>query len=335
MPGGRASRKFSSSVYDKLKAYLCEVVDIFHWCVVAKRLFSSLNLFNSMCAAYVGVMESEVEGCTVGLGGEERPGSKSEKTGKIHQEVDDLRVEEGSSSASVHDDQLCEEQDEFSSGEDYSDWSKSDEEEQEIDADANCDWFEWDIEEEQVDCIRSSFTSKCKSLQQQEGDSDSSEDEDDYSDWSDDDEDDFTESSGKSAELWESFNNSDPYNPLNFSSSTGSKTKSSENGQTCTSKTLSSFGQEKALGLGKGEEMCPGHSQIKELGKKVNFSDDVTVVWTFASRTSRDGSCWLQMARDRDRFMRRVEDVGRIISPCLTQQHRTAVWERIHKQSEM
>uniref|UniRef100_A0AAY3ZYA0 Protein phosphatase 1 regulatory subunit 15A n=1 Tax=Denticeps clupeoides TaxID=299321 RepID=A0AAY3ZYA0_9TELE len=267
---------FSSSVYDKLKAYLCEVVDIFHWCVVAKRLFSSLNLFNSMCAAYVGVMESEVEGCTVGLGGEERPGSKSEKTGKIHQEVDDLRVEEGSSSASVHDDQLCEEQDEFSSGEDYSDWSKSDEEEQEID-----------------------------------GDSDSSEDEDDYSDWSDDDEDDFTESSGKSAELWESFNNSDPYNPLNFSSSTGSKTKS------------------------KGEEMCPGHSQIKELGKKVNFSDDVTVVWTFASRTSRDGSCWLQMARDRDRFMRRVEDVGRIISPCLTQQHRTAVWERIHKQSEM
>ncbi|XP_029107982.1 protein phosphatase 1 regulatory subunit 15A isoform X2 [Scleropages formosus] len=89
--------------------------------------------------------------------------------------------------------------------------------------------------------------------------------------------------------------------------------------------------------------MLQGHPPVKDVRtrqnqkqgvKKVRFSDAVKVhpmvVWKFASRVARDGSWWLEMARDRERFRRRVRAASDVISPCLLPQHRARVWRRIH-----
>lgn len=71
----------------------------------------------------------------------------------------------------------------------------------------------------------------------------------------------------------------------------------------------------------------------------MRFSDEVTVRplvdWAQASREARDGSCWLEMARDRDRFRRRVEDAGKVISVCLSPEHRRLVWEKLQTQAAL
>ncbi|XP_069383990.1 protein phosphatase 1 regulatory subunit 15A-like isoform X1 [Paralichthys olivaceus] len=59
--------------------------------------------------------------------------------------------------------------------------------------------------------------------------------------------------------------------------------------------------------------------------KKVRFSPQVQVhvmrTWLFARQASRKGH-WEEMARDRDRFQRRIQETERAISHCLTQPHR-------------
>ncbi|XP_047195723.1 protein phosphatase 1 regulatory subunit 15B-like [Hippoglossus stenolepis] len=59
--------------------------------------------------------------------------------------------------------------------------------------------------------------------------------------------------------------------------------------------------------------------------KKVRFSPLVQVhvvrTWLFARQASRKGR-WEEMARDRDRFQRRIQETERDISHCLTLPHR-------------
>jgi hypothetical protein len=43
-------------------------------------------------------------------------------------------------------------------------------------------------------------------------------------------------------------------------------------------------------------------------------------VWSYASREARRGE-WEQMARDRDRFMRRVERMAAILDPVLLKKY--------------
>lgn len=141
------------------------------------------------------------------------------------------------------------------------------------------------------------------------------------SDWSDDDDDDDSEASAESLEIWESFlNNGDPYNPLSFCSFVGSRTN--------TQQVKTQPSPDTRL------EESPVKTQSKNSGKKVCFSERVCVrpllVWSFASRSARDGSCWLQMARDRERFRRRVQTLEPVLKPCLTPEHRAQVWERLH-----
>ncbi|XP_072563030.1 uncharacterized protein [Paramormyrops kingsleyae] len=86
------------------------------------------------------------------------------------------------------------------------------------------------------------------------------------------------------------------------------------------------------------EQRRPLQEEMPTTGhKKVTFSEKVEVrplvAWAFASRVARDGSCWLQMARDRDRFRRRVEAASDVIGPVLLPQHRAAVWERLGRGS--
>ncbi|XP_026124093.1 protein phosphatase 1 regulatory subunit 15A [Carassius auratus] len=179
-----------------------------------------------------------------------------------------------------------------------------------------------DSEEEEDDEAR---LSEWESDEETEEEDSETEEEDD-SEWSDDDDDDEGDSA-ESRELWESFLNSgDPYNPLSFCSSISSRTNTKQKQQTLAPAAMRS------------EESEPNpQTNSKEGRKKVCFSDQVTVrpllVWSFASRAARDGSCWMQMARDRERFRRRAESIETLLKPCLTAEHRAAVWERLQRKT--
>lgn len=58
---------------------------------------------------------------------------------------------------------------------------------------------------------------------------------------------------------------------------------------------------------------------------QVSFSPVVHVhvmrSWTFARQASRKGN-WEEMARDRDRFQRRIEQAEASVGPCLSPAHR-------------
>uniref|UniRef100_A0A3Q0QN88 Protein phosphatase 1, regulatory subunit 15B n=1 Tax=Amphilophus citrinellus TaxID=61819 RepID=A0A3Q0QN88_AMPCI len=62
--------------------------------------------------------------------------------------------------------------------------------------------------------------------------------------------------------------------------------------------------------------------------KKVRFSPLVQVhvmrTWPFARQASRKGH-WEEMARDRDRFRRRIREAEQVIGQCLTQPHREKI----------
>lgn len=77
--------------------------------------------------------------------------------------------------------------------------------------------------------------------------------------------------------------------------------------------------------------LCNGHFQV-------HFNEEVTIhnleAWDGASRAARDGSCWMELARDRERFRRRVEKTGEIISLCLAPQHRARVLNELLNHSD-
>ncbi|KAF5907050.1 protein phosphatase 1 regulatory subunit 15A-like [Clarias magur] len=143
--------------------------------------------------------------------------------------------------------------------------------------------------------------------------------EEEDSDWSDEDD---LEMPAESRVLWESFN-SDPYNPLCFSGPTVVKTRTSE---------IQQDHKPSSPTTGVLEENDPEQS-TKRCAKKVLFSEKVTIHnledWGSASQEARDGSCWMEMARDRARFKRRVENTGELIRWCLTAEHRAKVLDRL------
>ncbi|KAG2466853.1 PR15A phosphatase, partial [Polypterus senegalus] len=53
------------------------------------------------------------------------------------------------------------------------------------------------------------------------------------------------------------------------------------------------------------------------------------LVWAHAARAARSGECWQEMARDRLRFQRRVQQVSERIGYCLQPEHRKRVRERM------
>ncbi|XP_051994553.1 protein phosphatase 1 regulatory subunit 15A-like [Xyrauchen texanus] len=202
------------------------------------------------------------------------------------------------------------------------------------------EWLEWESEDE-IEESDDNVDEENEKHPPQDEYFESERNEDVDSEWSDDDDDDDddegdSEASAESLELWESFlNSSDPYNPLSFSSATGSRT----NFTSTTENQLilrSQIKQVKHTTSKAAEEHYPKPS-TKEGVKKVCFSDEVTVhplvAWRFASRAARDGSCWLQMARDRERFKRRVENIEKVIKLCLSPEHRACVWKRLQRET--
>lgn len=75
-------------------------------------------------------------------------------------------------------------------------------------------------------------------------------------------------------------------------------------------------------------------SQGNWTAKKVRFSAVVTVhpllVWPFASRAARRGP-WEELARDRSRFRRRIEQLEPILGPCLEPGHRAWAQRKIQE----
>ncbi|KAM9113050.1 protein phosphatase 1 regulatory subunit 15A [Pangshura tecta] len=86
-------------------------------------------------------------------------------------------------------------------------------------------------------------------------------------------------------------------------------------------------------GAGDPIKVETSNSEGNQTAKKVRFSPIVTVhpllVWPFASRAARRGP-WEELARDRSRFHRRIEQLGAILGPCLEPGHRAGAWRRIH-----
>lgn len=69
----------------------------------------------------------------------------------------------------------------------------------------------------------------------------------------------------------------------------------------------------------------------------VKFDDKlkfhIMVQWSFAYRTARKGT-WEQLARDRDRFQRKINYIGSILEPILTAEHRKSKYYQTFNKSE-
>ncbi|KAJ8247919.1 hypothetical protein GJAV_G00252070 [Gymnothorax javanicus] len=206
------------------------------------------------------------------------------------------------------------------------------------------DWLDWESEDENLSCdsapgtcfdltpsrrgreAQSPSTDDCLSSEgepEEEVHSDSDWDEDDDSDWD--------VSSEVDSELWESLGMSaDPYNPFRLSSPAG-KTRDVVQVEERSKATPVRVkeGEEKNEGEGKRDK---APDKRMKTDKKVKFSDEVVVhplvEWRFASQAARDGSCWIQMAVDRERFKGRIQVASDIISPVLQANHRAIARER-------
>lgn len=144
--------------------------------------------------------------------------------------------------------------------------------------------------------------------------------------------------------LWNTFNSSqDPYNPFNF------KAKLHTGSNRCEGKsTVHRMGSLLPLNTehsvsspSKGEDgFCNGAFNSFKDGtatgnvamkavkqKKVTFIDEVTEYYV-CSQEDRKGP-WEELARDRCRFQKRVQEVEVSISHCLTTEHRRRVLQRL------
>lgn len=308
----------------KIGLHLWEAMKkVIHHCVNVTELLNSTTFL--MCARDIMSMTGESEKSTVGLEAQERPRLKSRNMEL--QPASLCNIIGLGAQMKIMEDPM----------------KKSDAFPGDGDEVVLADWLEWESDEEEEDEEGCDDDGSSDNDDYDEGKEEQSsldkEDEAEWTDeeesnWSDDEED--SEASTESTELWEFFLNNDPYNPLYFSCPTGVKTKPADKTQ-LQNHTTSNPIKVKRSTSGNVEEHS-SKENTKEGTKKVRFSDEIIVhnlvAWTFASREARNGSCWLQLARDRERFRRRVEKTGEVLSPCLTSQHRARVCDRLQRETQ-
>nr|XP_015193935.1 PREDICTED: protein phosphatase 1 regulatory subunit 15A-like [Lepisosteus oculatus] len=158
----------------------------------------------------------------------------------------------------------------------------------------------------------------------------------------------------ESDDLWNSFSQStDPYHPLHFRAclKTSPPCKQSPRGETSASHVSQQVDRSKPeLPKRQFKHYCPARISdspqravwkkpscvntldVEKTGrnteKKVSFSPVVQVhvmhAWSFALRAARRGP-WEEMARDRARFRRRIEETEKAIGHCLSTAHREKI----------
>lgn len=308
------------TMLEKIGLHLWEVMkNIINHCANVAELLNSNFL---MCARDTMAMMDESKKNTVGLEAQERPGLEARKMEIQPVSLYDIGM---SAQMKIMDDPMKK-----------PDMCAGDGVEVVL-----ADWLEWESDDEEDEGCFDDRGDEDEDEGKEEQSSPDKEHETEWtdeedSDWSDDEEED-SEASTESTEIWESFLNNDPYNPFCLSCSVGVKTESSDNMQQ-QNHTTSDASEVETSTSGDVEEHRPKENK-KEGTKKVRFSEEVKVhnlvVWSFASQEARDGSYWMQLARDRERFKRRVERTGEVLSPCLTSQHRARVWDRLQSSTTM
>ncbi|XP_051779428.1 protein phosphatase 1 regulatory subunit 15B [Erpetoichthys calabaricus] len=205
---------------------------------------------------------------------------------------------------------------------------------------------------------RSPVLSSCS---EEDGDSEAEDDDDDDED--DDDEILQTSAIDENEKLWKLFSQStDPYHPLNFKACIESFPDAKapvgfvwENDRTleatvkkasCAKPALPKRDYKHDCTNRSTHRLCPwrkkrnapvechgGHK--KDLHRKVTFSPVVHVhvmhAWDFALRAARRGP-WEEMARDRDRFGRRIRETEEAIGYCLDDVHRQQMQARFQRE---
>ncbi|KAA0723946.1 hypothetical protein E1301_Tti015365 [Triplophysa tibetana] len=313
-----AYRRMSvSTMLLKIRLHLWQVIQRVQNCFMSViELFGS-NMFSSTCVGKNTAMMGELKKNGV-VEAQERPGVEF-MSGRMRSVELDEEI--------MKDSEMELEDEELTTPAERQECSMDDSEEEEEDEGQLSEWESEDDDEEEEE-EEEDDNEKQTPQEETECDVDS--------EWSDDDDDDDddkdSETSTESLELWESFfKSSDPYNPLSFSSCTASRTNTSSTNKNQLTPS-SEIKQTEPTQATNEEEHYP-----KPSTKKVCFNDKVTVrplvAWSFAGRAARNGSCWMQMARDRERFRRRVESVENIITACLTPAHRAGVWERLQKKT--
>ncbi|XP_062371919.1 protein phosphatase 1 regulatory subunit 15A isoform X2 [Sardina pilchardus] len=338
-------RNLQLYLWGALQSVLCHL-----W--AAKELLSCTRVLLFLCSGYLAreAMKGDAEKSVVGRGGAEEEVKKEEE--KEQNSAAGLLETLGEEEREVlmRGTMAMEEEEEEEEAEALEESSDEEDEEEEEAEESESDWMEWDSEEEEEIededtlhqqtrptgfCVGISFSLNSKQASDDEEEAEGEDEEN--SDWSDDDDD--SEASAESVELWESFLHSgDPYNPLSFSCTPVSK--NSRNTPASAAIGEQEVEEQEEVEEEQEEREDQQHStQSTQQKKKVRFSDEVTVrplvAWAFASKAARNGSCWMEMARDRHRFGRRVEDAGKVISPCLSHDHRRMVWDRRQQQSAL
>ena len=74
------------------------------------------------------------------------------------------------------------------------------------------------------------------------------------------------------------------------------------------------------------------------MGKTVHFSQSVQVYWIHdwlqAHKMARNGQCWIQLAIDRCRFQRQVNDLSLSLGPVLSTNHRQRIYNERFRDME-
>lgn len=136
----------------------------------------------------------------------------------------------------------------------------------------------------------------------------------------------------ESLKLWNSFScSSDPYSLFNFQAPVKTQRPPKSCRKKAVAGTLCYKSEEAEERLDSGFSEISSSNAMGVRPKKVQFVEEVEEFYA-SSDEDRHGP-WEEMARDRCRFQRRVQEVEETISYCLSPTFRLAIFQRLHNTS--
>ncbi|XP_073525306.1 protein phosphatase 1 regulatory subunit 15B [Phyllobates terribilis] len=158
-----------------------------------------------------------------------------------------------------------------------------------------------------------------------------------------DSEDEFSINEQENLKLWNGFLKSeDPYNPLCFKASVHTAERKGQSSDAATKHlelvcyspssselTVPTHPCDAPLLRLREKRSMPMEESANVGHKKVTFYDKVTVYYV-CNEEERKGH-WEEFARDRCRFLRRIQETESVIGHCFTPDHRQRVWDRMQE----